>query len=213
MMKRVVYLVLAALGSALVLVPTALGHVTVNPNEAAAGSFSRFAVRVPTERDADTTEVSMQLPEGLFFVSFQPKDGWTREVKMETLDPPVELFGNEYTERVAEVTWSGGKIGPGEFDEFGMSARMPDAEAGTELVFPAVQTYSTGEVVRWIGEADAETPAPRVTVLAAPEEGEEAASGESDDSNTIEYVALGVGIVALVAALAALGVGLRRKPA
>ena len=211
-MKRLLYVVLSTLGAALVLAPVGLGHVTVNPNESTAGSFSRFAVRVPTERDADTTKVSMQLPEGLFFVSFQPKEGWTREVKMETLDPPVELFGTEYTERVAEVTWSGGKIGPGEFDEFGMSARMPEAEPGTELVFPAVQTYSTGEVVRWIGEPDAETPAPRVTILAAPEEGEEAASS-SDDSSTVEYVALGIGLAALVAALAALGLGLRRKPA
>jgi uncharacterized protein YcnI len=210
-MKRFFCLATAAVGTALVLAPVGLGHVTVNPNQATAGSFSRFAVRVPTERDADTTKVSMQLPEGLFFVSFQPKEGWTREVKMATVDPPVEIFGTEYTERVAEVTWSGGKIGPGEFDEFGMSARMPDAEAGTELVFPAVQTYSSGEVVRWIGEPDAETPAPRVTIEAAADE--EASSSSSDDSDTVAYVALGVGIVALVAGLAALGLSFRRKTA
>jgi uncharacterized protein YcnI len=210
-MKRCLYLVLLTLSASLVLAPAGFAHVTVNPNQANAGSFSRFAVRVPTERDADTTQVSMQLPEGLFFVSFQPKEGWTREVKMETLDPPVELFGTEYTERVSEVTWSGGKIGPGEFDEFGMSARMPEAEPGTELVFPAVQTYSSGEVVRWIGAADAETPAPRVTVEAAA--GEESEATESDDSSTVEYIALGLGIAALVAALAALGLGLRRRPA
>jgi uncharacterized protein YcnI len=210
-MKRCLYLVLLTLSASLVLAPTGFAHVTVNPNQANAGSFSRFAVRVPTERDADTTQVSMQLPEGLFFVSFQPKEGWTREVKMETLDPPVELFGTTYNERVSEVTWSGGKIGPGEFDEFGMSARMPEAEPGTELVFPAVQTYSSGEVVRWIGAADAETPAPRVTVEAAA--GEESEATESDDSSTVEYVALGLGIAALVAALAALGLGMRRRPA
>jgi uncharacterized protein YcnI len=210
-MKRFFCLAVAAVGAALVLAPVGLGHVTVNPNQATAGSFSRFAVRVPTERDADTTKVSMQLPEGLFFVSFQPKEGWTREVKMATVDPPVEIFGTEYTERVAEVTWSGGKIGPGEFDEFGMSARMPDAEAGTELVFPAVQTYSSGEVVRWIGEPDAETPAPRVTIEAAAEE--ETSSSSSDDSDTVGYVALGVGVVALVAGLAALGLSFRRRPA
>ncbi len=33
-----------------VLVPAASAHVTVNPNEAEAGSFSRFAIRVPNER-------------------------------------------------------------------------------------------------------------------------------------------------------------------
>ena len=38
---------------------------------------------------------------------------------MEKLDPPVELEGEMQTERVATVTWEGGKIAPGEFDEFG----------------------------------------------------------------------------------------------
>ena len=41
-------LTLLALG-ALVLVPSASAHVTVNPNEVPADSFSRFAIRVPTE--------------------------------------------------------------------------------------------------------------------------------------------------------------------
>lgn len=212
-MKRLLIVLGAGALAVLLLAPTALAHVTVNPRDATAGSFSRFAIRVPTERPAATTSVSMQLPEGLFFVSFQPKEGWTREVKMETLDPPVELFGTSYTERVAEVTWSGGEIGAGEFDEFGMSARIPEAEPGTALAFPAVQTYSTGEVVRWIGEPDSETPAPTVTVLAAPDEEGEPVSTGSDDSSTIEYVALGIGIAALAAGLTALGLGVRRKPA
>ena len=208
-MKR--FALLLAVVTALVGVPTAMGHVTVNPEEATAGSFSRFAIRVPTERPADTTSVSLRLPEGLFFVSFQPKEGWTREVKMEKIDPPVELFGTTYTERVAEVAFSGGEIGPGEFDEFGMSARIPDAEPGTELVFPAVQTYATGEVVRWIGEPDSETPAPRVTVLAAPEEGAGAAGEGGDDSGRAN-LALGIALAALVIGVGALGVGLLRRP-
>ncbi len=205
--------ILLAAVCALVLVSTATAHVTVNPNEATAGSFARFAIRVPTERPADTTSVSVQIPEGLFFVSFQPKAGWTREVKMEKLDPPAELFGSEITERVAEVTWTGGKIGPGEFEEFGMSARIPEVEPDTGLVFPAVQTYSTGEVVRWIGPEDAQTPAPTVTVLAAPAEdgeGEAAASGSDSDRANL---ALGIAIAGLAAGLAALGLGLFRSRA
>jgi uncharacterized protein YcnI len=154
----------------LVLAPAAIAHVTVNPDEAAAGSFARFAIRVPTERpDASTVEIRMQLAEGLFFVSFQPKPGWKRTVRMEKVSPPAEVFGQEITERVAEVTWTGGQIAPGEFDEFGMSARVPE-EAGTELVFPTIQRYSSGEVVRWIGPPDADQPAPRVTLTPAEEE-------------------------------------------
>jgi len=69
-------------------------HVTVNPEEWAADDFARFDIRVPTERDnADTTKISMRLPKGLFSVSFQPKPGWQRTMKMAKLSKPVELFG------------------------------------------------------------------------------------------------------------------------
>ncbi len=123
-MKKTLTLLTVA---ALVGVPAASAHVTVNPNEVPADSFSRFAIRVPTERpNASTTKIVVQLPKGLFFVSFQPKPGWKRTVTMEKLNPPVELFGEKQTERVATVTWEGGKIAPGEFDEFGLSAKVPE---------------------------------------------------------------------------------------
>jgi uncharacterized protein YcnI len=213
--------------ASLALAPAAAGHVTLNPEEGVAEDFARFDVRVPTERDVATTKVSVQLPEGLFFVSFQPKPGWKRTVKMEKLDKPVELFGDEVTERVASVTWSGGRIAPGEFDEFGMTARLPNSP-GKELAFPAVQTYEGGEVVRWIGPPDAEEPAPRVKVTSAESAGAEepaaqqqpAASGggEDDDgggSDTLAIIALVLGAAGLVAGLAALvrGGGVTRPAA
>ncbi len=211
-------LILLTLGS-LLLVPAASAHVTVNPGEVPSDSFSRFAIRVPTERaDADTTKVVLQLPEGLFFVSFQPKEGWTRTVTTEKVDPPVELFGETYSERIATVTWEGGKIAPGEFDEFGMSAKVP-AEVGT-LTFPATQTYSNGEVVRWIGAPDSDAPAPQVELTeAVQEETAEplpaettAAAASTDDDSDLDGLALAFGIAGLVAGLAALAVVLLRRP-
>jgi uncharacterized protein len=213
MMRRTVLAAVAL--AALALAPAAAAHVTVNPNEVEADSFSRFAIRVPTERpDASTVKVELQLPEGLDFVSFQPKPGWTRTVKMEKLAQPKKVFGETITERVASVTWSGGKIAPSEFDEFGMSAHVPNA-VGKELVFPALQTYSSGEVVRWIGAPDAEEPAPRVKLAAAeataaaPPPAPAAAADEEEDDG-LATVALVVGIVALLAGLGALALGFRR---
>jgi periplasmic copper chaperone A len=212
--------VLSCALAALIAAPIAAAHVTVNPSTAAAGSFARFDVRVPTERDVDTTEVTLQLPEGLFFVSFQPKPGWTRTVKMEQLAQPVEVFGDEITERVASVTWSGGRIAPGEFDEFGMSARMPE-QAGTELVFPALQTYAGGEVVRWIGPPDADEPAPRIEVTQAEGEGAGDEAGETDAAEAAAEsqggegranLALGFGIAGLAAGAVALGLVLFGRP-
>lgn len=222
MRSRAMRAAVAAAAVSAALAPAADAHVTVNPPESEAESFSRFAIRVPTERpDASTTKVTVRIPEGVFFVSFQPKPGWKRTVKMAKLDQPVDLFGDEVTERVDTVTWSGGTIRPGEFDEFGMSARMPE-EAGKELVFPAVQTYSSGEVVRWIGPPDTEQPAPRVKLTPVAEEQQAAAnspaaspapasSGGDDSSDTLAIVALVAGIAGLVAGLAGLAASRRKK--
>ena len=149
---------------ALAMVPPAWAHVTLNPPEASPGSFSRFAVRVPNERpDENTTMVEVRFPETLFLVSFQDVPGWERTVTMKKLDEPVELFGTEISEVVDTVTWAGGKVEPGEFTEFGFSARIPEEPGALE--FPTLQTYDSGEVVEWTGPPDAETPAATVEVL------------------------------------------------
>jgi periplasmic copper chaperone A len=211
---------------ALAVPATADAHVTLNPREWEAGGFARFAVRVPNERDnADTTRVTVQLPENVVSASFQPVEGWKRTVEMERLDEPIEEEGEEpITERLATVTWSGGRIRPGEFQEFGVSFQVPEDAVGEALAFPSIQTYSNGEVVRWIGPEDADEPAPRVEVLpAAEEEGEAAATpapeatpasddaSSDDDATGRANLALGVGIVGLFAGLGALGLTLVRR--
>jgi uncharacterized protein len=202
----------AVVGAALALPATAAAHVTLNPNEAPAGSFSRFAIRVPTERpDADTVKVTVRLPAGLTFVGFQPKAGWKRTVTMAKVSPPMEVFGQKITERVATVTWSGGRIAPGEFDEFGMSVRVPET-TGRQLVFPSLQTYSSGEVVRWIGPPDSDEPAPRVRLTAAEEAAPAPAAESSDeDGDTRANVALVLGAAGLGAGLLALGLAVWRR--
>ncbi len=117
------------------------------------------------------------------------------------------------------MTWEGGTIAPGEFDEFGLSAKVP-AEPGT-LTFPATQTYSNGEVVHWIGAPDADEPAPQVKLTAAaaeeetaapaPTETTAAAETEDDESDT-DTLALVFGIAGLVAGVAALVLTLVRRP-
>ena len=140
----------------------AQAHVTVQPNEAPAGAFFRFVIRVPNERDVPTTKVKVEFPENLIFTSFQPKEGWDRKVTMKKLDEPIEAFGSNIDEVVGSVEWTGGSIGVGEFDEFGFSVRVPEEEG--DLVFKAFQTYEGGEVVEWTGAEDSETPAGHVTV-------------------------------------------------
>ena len=217
----------ASVLAVLVVAGPALAHVTVQPTEGVTGSFSRFVVRVPTERDdASTIRIEVQFPP-LASVSFQDVPGWERTVEMQTLDEPLEVFGEEVTEAVGTVTWEGGEIGPGEFQEFGFSALMPEEE--TTLEFAAIQTYDSGEVVRWIGPEDSDEPAARVaTVDLGSEEGQgeleilaelnaggetsgeggsvdgEAASAGGEDSTfplILGWFGVGLGAVALIVAL------------
>jgi periplasmic copper chaperone A len=203
----------------LVLAPTASAHVTLQPEEVTAGDFSRLDVRVPNERDdASTTKVEVRFPPGFLFVSTEPVPGWNAEVSMRKLEKPVEQFGERITEEVDRVTLTAqgeaNAIGRGQFRDFGLSVGVPD-KPGATLKFPAVQTYSSGEVVRWIGPEDAEEPAPQVELTAAGAEagGSQAAQqqapagGDDDDdggSNTLSIIALIVGIAGLAAGLAAL---------
>ena len=157
---------------ALVLAPAAGAHVTLQPPEAPAGGFTRLEVRVPNERDnAGTTKVEVQFPPGFLFVSYEPTPGWDIEIAMRKLDKPVEQFGEQITEEVDRVTITGdgdtGVIQLVQFKDFGLSLAMPEGKAGSKLTFKALQTYSNGEVVRWIGPPDSEEPAPQVELAAA----------------------------------------------
>ncbi len=187
-MRRVFAVVAGALVALTLMGGVALAHVTIQPNEAPAGSFFRFVVRVPTERDdASTNKVTVRFPDNLAFVGFQPKEGWNRKVTMTKLDEPIEVSGATIDEVVGSVTWSGGEIAPHEFDEFGFSARVPD-DAGT-LQFEAIQTYSSGEVVRWSGAPDSEEPAPLVNVVdLGAEEGQGQLAVVADLAERVETV-------------------------
>jgi periplasmic copper chaperone A len=213
--------ILASVAAVLGLAPVASAHVTLQPEELPAGGFTRLDVRVPTERDnASTTKIEVQLPPGFLSVSTEPVPGWKAEVVTRKLDKPVEQFGEKVTEEVGQVSFtatnSAARIGPGEFQDFGLSVSVPD-KAGSALTFKAVQTYSSGEVVRWIGPPDSEEPAPQVKLTAAEAEGgaaepaaEEqpaapaASEGDDDSSNTLSIIALVVAIAALAAGLFAL---------
>ena len=96
--------------------------------------------------------MTVRFPQSIISASFQPVPGWERSIEMEPLDEPIEDEGEQITEHIASVTWTGGRIRPGEFEEFGVSFRVPETP-GEDLVVPALQTYSNGEVVRWVEAA------------------------------------------------------------
>lgn len=239
-MKRTVLTMLAA-GAALVLPATsALAHVTVNPHEATGGGYAKLAFRVPNERaDASTTRLEVNLPADHPFasVSVRPQPGWTYQVDKTTLATPIKVHDNDISEVVSRITWTGGEIKPGEFNEFEVSVGPLPSDADS-VTFKAIQTYSNGEVVRWIEEAtpggsEPERPAPvlkltksssgdgtasTATTAPAPEtqagEVAEAATKDAasrrdvDTARTFGILGMAFGLLGFVSAMAAR----RRRP-
>jgi uncharacterized protein YcnI len=221
-------LLLCFLAAAVAFPAAAAAHVTIQPGEWEPGAFATMAVRVPNERDdAETTSVTVQFPEEVLTARFKPHPLCQREVQMEALAEPVE----DITERIVSVTWTCDPAIPADgFDEFGVSFRVPeDMAEGDELLFPAQQVYSSGEEVGWVDpDPEGDTPAPRITIVAAEEEEEAeeaedpAAASEDEaavpavstdgDDDGMATVAIVLAIVGLAAGLIALGVALFRKP-
>ncbi|MES4902393.1 MULTISPECIES: YcnI family protein [unclassified Streptomyces] len=179
-----------AAGALVLLAATpAFAHVSVQPGQAEQGSYSTIAFKVPNEKDnASTVKLEVTLPADhpLVSVMAQPVPGWDVKLTKSKLAKPVEVHGEKISEAVTKVTWSGGKIEPGTFQQFPLSVgQLP--EDADQLVFKALQTYDDKEVVRWIeapkdGEPEPENPAP-VLKLVKPAEGSDghgaAASGDT----------------------------------
>jgi uncharacterized protein YcnI len=219
-------LVPTVVATALLAAP-ALAHITVNPREAPKGSFTKLTFRVPNERDdAGTTKVEVVFPEEqpIASVRVKPQTGWTYTIERGAPSKPLEAHGEQVTEVVKRITWEGGSINPGEFDEFEVSAgRMP--EDVDQLVFKALQTYSSGEVVRWIeertpGGEEPEHPAPVLELVDEAEghagaggagdpteadaAGDTTGAGDPDSARGLAIAGIVIALLALVAAGAAL---------
>jgi uncharacterized protein len=222
-------LVPAALLALALLAPAAArAHVTLQPNEAPEGAYTVLDVRVPNESDSEnTTKVAVQFPEGFGDVSYQAVPGWSVKVVHAKLKKPIQTDDGPITEGVKEVIFSGGKLPPGQFQDFPLSVQIP-GKAGEELTFKAVQTYEK-EVVHWIGAPETEHPAPQVLVTPPKEAGQsvsvnekdltltssdsdESSSGGSDDKG-LAIAALVVAVIALLGAAAAVFSGRRRTTA
>ncbi|RFA13230.1 hypothetical protein B7R22_13765 [Subtercola boreus] len=216
MNKRTILRVGAALAAAGLLsisAPLAASaHVRVNPDQAAAGSYSTLVFKVPTESaTASTTKVEVDLPTDTPFgsVSYQPVPGWTAEVTNSTLATPVVTDDGTVTEAPTKVTWTAtgdAAIKPGEFQQFTISAGpIPDTGSVT---LPAHQTYSDGSVVDWSEATPAsgeepEYPAPVLYISDTPPADETAAgasvsatpaAGTTASPSGTEAAVIGVGI-------------------
>jgi uncharacterized protein YcnI len=155
----------------LLLLAPAGAHVTIAPAEMRAGSFDEITFRCPNERASSaTTKLVVQMPQDhpIASVKLRPIPGWHAAVTMRKLATPIKTQHGEIDAAVDAITWEGGEIKPGEYQDFAILAG-PIPRGTAALAFKAVQTYANGETVRWIelrqaGEAEPAHPAPILRV-------------------------------------------------
>jgi uncharacterized protein YcnI len=214
-----------ALVGALVLVGVfaapAFAHVTVSPDTALQGADQVLVFSVPNESDtASTTTVEVAFPEDhpIATASVLPVPGWTAKINMTKAATPIKTDSGTSTDQVANVTWTGGTIAPGQFQQFTVNVGLP--ADGTSLAFKTVQTYSDGTIVRWVdlttpGGAEPANPAPIVTLTKTAETTTAttapaavaknvATSSDVDSAKTIGIIGIVLGGLGLIVAITAL---------
>ncbi|MGP5007417.1 YcnI family copper-binding membrane protein [Brachybacterium tyrofermentans] len=208
----------------------ASAHVSIAEGPVEAGSYSILTFGVPHGCDGSaTTEVAIQIPEGINAVTPTRNGLYTVEKVMEDLDTPItDSHGNEVTERVAQVVYTASTPLPdGQRDAFELSLQIPEDATDTTLYFPTVQTCEQGETA-WVqipeeGQDghDLDAPAPSVDVVAASDAGshghgdsseatvdahdEDSASASAPaDQTPLVVTSLAVGALGLIIAVIAL---------
>jgi uncharacterized protein YcnI len=196
---------------------SASAHVSIDPSTAEQGSSTQLSFRVPNEEsNADTVQLDVQFPSDhpIPSVSVQPKQGWTYQVTTQQLAEPIQTDDGPVTEIVSQITWNGGAIKPGEFDDF--TVLVDSLPTGVDSIqFKAVQTYSNGDVVRWIdqstpGGPEPEHPAPTLTLTKASSSDTGPSSGSDNTARILGIMGIIVGIIGVAVAIVALVT--RRKP-
>lgn len=228
--KRTVALgTLGAMSGLFLLAAPASAHVTVSSTSAVQGGYATVTFKVPNEEaDASTTKLVVQLPTDTPFASAstQPIPGWTSKQTTTKLAKPIKTDDGEVSEGVSEITWTAdtsAAIKPGEFQAFNVS--LGPLPKKSSITFKALQTYSNGEVVRWIqtpapgSSEEPEHPAPTLELAAASGDDDSAAqpsvsaspaadaSSETDDDSSSNTVPVVLSIIAVVLAAGALGLG------
>lgn len=135
---------------------SALAHVTLEVREAKAGAPYKATLRIPHGCDgAATLKVRAQIPDGVIAVKPMPKPGWQLETVKTKYDKTYPYYhGQQLTEGVKEIVWSGGKLSDEHYDEFVFAGFLAGDLAPGPLYIPVTQECEKGEA-RW-----ADIPAP-----------------------------------------------------
>ncbi|AWN46851.1 copper resistance protein CopZ [Methylobacterium terrae] len=121
-----------------------------------------------------TTAITVTIPEGVIAAKPMPKAGWELATVKGAYARAYPSHHGTVSEGVKEITWKGGSLPDGFYDEFVFQARLTDAVAPGGTVYFPVRQECDGAVVDWrevpaAGQSarDLKSPAPGVRIVAA----------------------------------------------
>ncbi|MCT4475585.1 MULTISPECIES: YcnI family copper-binding membrane protein [Peribacillus] len=172
-MKSISKLLIFTFAALFIFSGSAYAHVTVKPSSSAPEAWETYTLKVPVEKEAATTKVTLKVPEGVTFESYQPVPGWK-----------VTTEGDK-DGHVKTVTWAATDegIGAGQFQQFSFVAQNPKEE--TKVAWDAFQYYEDGEIVEWSGEEGSDLPHSVTEITVVPNDSAEPADhGHKDEADT-----------------------------
>lgn len=180
----------------------ASAHVSLETKQAPVGAGYKAVFNVPHGCDgAATTEVRIDIPEGVIAVKPMPKPGWTLSLQKGDYARTYAFYhGETKSAGVKQVTWSGGELPDDFFDQFTLSTYIAgELPPDTKLAFPVTQKCANGKEQAW-SEVPAdgqdahslEHPAPQLALVAGEAEhhhhhGAEAAKAAGDIAVTAAW--------------------------
>ncbi len=129
-----------------------LAHVTVSPQQSAAGAVQVYKVRVHNDGRAPTSSIELSVPQGVEVRSVEPAAGAKSE---------MGRTGN----RIATITWHV-EVPVGKYVELAFDATNPPA--GTRLVWSITETFADGSTIEYSDKPGAKARPSITTLTGAP---------------------------------------------
>lgn len=167
-------------------------HVTVWPKESTVGSYEKYTVRVPSEKNSNTTKIQLEFPKDVKVSTVHPVPGWNYQF--------IKSSDGSNTGIIWTATGDG--IKAHEFFEFPFIGVNP--KQATSLSWKAHQTYADGTVVDWTGAPESEKPASVTTISAKSETNaiehttNRNDAGTDESTSTYQWIAIALAALALL---------------
>ena len=126
--------------------PCASAHIVLENQKAEAGSYYKAVFKITHGCDGEPIrQIIVNIPEGVQGAKPMVKPGWTIEIERGRLAKPyTALHGRTVTEEVKQLRWTGGPLPSEHYDEFVVTARLPDAPG--KLYWKVSQVCEKGRI-------------------------------------------------------------------